>query len=112
MPRALLLLLVLALGLPASAAASGPLGRIVNGRPAQDGAYPAQGFLLLDLDPGPAQALAACGGTVISSRKFLTAGHCAVDDFGQPLPPENFNVFLGENDSNNFGDANRHFVGA
>lgn len=92
----------------ASAAAS-PTERIVNGQPADQGEYPAQGFLLVDTNPGPGESLAQCGGTLVGSRQFLTAAHCAVDNADAPLPPQNFNVFLGEVDQINFSSA-RHFV--
>ena len=120
--RLLFLAALLTLALPASASASyverhAPPAkaepRIVNGTEVTDnGKYPAQGRLLFDVDPGPGQSVFACGGTLVGSRQFLTAAHCAVDAGEAALPPENFNVFLGEVDRDLHGDANRHFFGA
>ena len=108
MPRAFLVAVVmLAVCAPATMAAS-QQPRIVNGSPADAGEYPAQGFLLIERGGD----LFACGGTVVSPLKFLTAAHCVVDENDQPLAPAAFNVFLGEIDTNNFGDANRHFISA
>ena len=45
--------------------------------------YPAQGFLFVEVEPG---GFAGCGGTVVSSTKFLTAGHCVADDDVPPGP--------------------------
>jgi Trypsin/PKD domain len=103
--------LALALAVPSASAASLPQERIVNGSAAGSGEYPSQGFLLFDIDPGPAQSLRACGGTVVSDSKFLTAAHCASTTAGTPLPPQNFNVFLDETHLT-FDDADRHFVSA
>jgi secreted trypsin-like serine protease len=117
--RLLFLAALLTLALPATASASfverhapppKAQPRIVNGTVVSDNEkYPAQGRLLFDADPGPGQQVFACGGTLVGSRQFLTAAHCAVDDSETALPPGNFNVFLGEVDRNLHGDANRHF---
>jgi hypothetical protein len=83
-----------ALVLLASTAAAGIPGPIVGGSPATPGEYPAQGALLFQI--GPHSYL--CGGSLVGSRYFLTAAHCAVDDDGDPLPPSSFTVKLGNVD--------------
>ena len=47
--------------------------RIINGSPASPGEYPAQGVLQF------ATASFICGGTLVSNRYFLTAGHCVAE---------------------------------
>ncbi len=78
MHRAVLLAVVLLGALAPAAVAATP--RIVNGQPAGDTEYPAQGFLEVNLGNGLA---AACGGTVVAPRKFVTAGHCVADEADQ-----------------------------
>ena len=100
MPRRLLCLpaaILLALLLTSSALAAKPQGRIVNGTEAAQGEYPAQGFLQINLDADPAYE-SFCGGTLVGSRQFLTAAHCATDDLGLPLPPAAFRIRLGNID--------------
>jgi hypothetical protein len=82
--------LVLALPAPASA--------IVNGDPALQGEYPAQGVLRIDTDDTVPGFESFCGGTLIGSRQFLTAARCTRDDFGDELPEGNFLVQLGDVD--------------
>jgi hypothetical protein len=86
-----LILAVLLLGAFAVPAVAANDPRIVNGTTAGASEFPSQGFLLFQVGPD----LFSCGGTLVAPRKFLTAAHCTVDDFNQPLPPENFNVYLG-----------------
>ena len=104
MQRALLLAAVLLAVLAPSAAGESPQPRIVNGDPADQGEYPAQGFLRVDVGGG---FVGLCGGTVVSPRKFVTAAHCVIDDVGQPRPPGAFDVFLGQVDQDNFGAPNQ-----
>ncbi|MEO8688045.1 MAG: trypsin-like serine protease [Solirubrobacteraceae bacterium] len=80
-----------------SALAAAPEPRIVNGTEAAQGEYPAQGFLQINLDADPAYE-AFCGGTLVGSRQFLTAAHCATDDLGLPLPAAAFRIRLGNVD--------------
>jgi secreted trypsin-like serine protease len=100
MHRAVLLAVVLLGALAPAAAASTQQPRIVHGQLASPGEYPAQGFLEVNLGNGLA---AACGGTVVSSRKFVTAGHCVGDETGVARPPTAFRVFLGEVNQSDFG---------
>ena len=74
---------------PVASAQAGP--RIVNGSPASPGEYPAQGVLQFNDE-------FICGGTLVSNRHFLTAGHCATTTGGGPLPVGNFSVRLGSVD--------------
>ena len=107
MHRALLLAVVLLGALAPAAAAQQP--RIINGSEASPGEYPAQGFLEVNLGNGLA---AACGGTVVAPRKFVTAGHCVADEADQPRPPTVFRVFLGQVRQSNFGLAEQPVVSA
>ena len=87
---------VLTLLLVATASA-GPPSRIVQGQQAAQGEYPAQGWLRVDT-AGSTGYDFSCGGTLVGSRQFLTAAHCAVDFLGNPLPASGFNVRLGNVD--------------
>jgi secreted trypsin-like serine protease len=103
-----LLLAVLVLGVLAPGVSAAGPPHIVNGSEASPGEYPAQGLLRIDLGDGSA----LCGGTVVSPRKFVTAAHCVADEANEPRPPGAFQVFLGENDVNDFDAADRHAVSA
>jgi len=94
--RLVLLVLALACATPVSATAQGSNAqpRIVNGTAATQGEYPAQGFLLINLD-GDADFESYCGGTLVGARQFLTAAHCATDNAGNGLAAERFQVRLG-----------------
>ena len=96
MTRRLLLpaavLVAACLGSPASATA------IVRGTPADQGAYPAQGFLGINLDADPTFER-TCGGTLVGSRQFLTAARCVVSSTtGIPLVAPSLTVRLGDVD--------------
>jgi secreted trypsin-like serine protease len=102
MRRSLLCLpaaVLLAISVSSSALAAAPEPRIVNGTEASQGEYPAQGFLQINDDPDPAYD-AFCGGTLVGSRQFLTAAHCAVNDIGLALPATSFRIRLGNIDRN------------
>ena len=88
MKRALALTLLVLGVLAPVAAARGPEARIINGNPADPGEYPAQGEL-------QSEGFFICGGTLISNRYFLTAGHCVTDEDGDELPVGDFSVELG-----------------
>src|SRR4051812_24933728 len=74
-------LLMLLLCAPAQASQPG----IINGHPASAGEYPAQGELLED-------GRFICGGTLVSNRYLLTAGHCVGD---HPTDAAHYSVLLG-----------------
>src|SRR3954447_16846830 len=78
---ALVLIGLLALAAPTSAAAAGP--KIVGGTAAAPGEYPAQAFV--------ESSIGACGGSLVTSQKVLTAAHCV---FGEEATPSDFTVCL------------------
>jgi secreted trypsin-like serine protease len=87
--RRLLLPLVAA----AALIAPSPASAIVNGSPAEQGEFPAQGVLYVDNNenPGPDRR---CGGSLVGSRQFLTAADC-VTDGSDALPEDKLVVRLG-----------------
>ena len=97
--RLTLLLAACLLGSPAAAGAAAAReaaageARIVGGTLATR-PWPAQGYLELTTP----SATYSCGGTLVSGRWFLTAGHCATDDNGSALGAAAFTVTLGRTD--------------
>ncbi len=63
---------------------------IVGGENAAVGELPWQVLVL----PGPYM----CGGTLITTEWVVTAAHCVVDDFNNPMPPGDIQVRAGEYD--------------
>ncbi len=76
MPRWFACLLGTLAALCCAAPASAATPRIIGGHPAAEGEYPAQGFLEFNGF--------VCGGSLVSNRYFLTAGHCATDSRARP----------------------------
>jgi hypothetical protein len=72
-----------------------PASAIVNGSPAGQGEFPAQGVLRADTDENPGFDR-FCGGTLIGSRQFVTAASCVTDPFGEQLSPSKLLVKLGD----------------
>ena len=89
--RRLLLPLAAAVALFAPTSASA----IVNGSPAEQGEFPAQGVLRADTDENPGFDR-FCGGTLIGSRQFVTAASCVTDPFGEEVSPAKLLVRLGD----------------
>ncbi len=80
--------------------------RIVSGTIAGD-SWPAQGHLRLQTSEGAY----VCGGTLVSGRWFLTAGHCATDADGAALPASAFQITLGKTDLTTAVAGDRYSVG-
>ena len=70
---------------------------IYNGSAASAGEYPAQGGLGIDTN-GDATYDAACGGTLVGTRQFLTAAHCVTSGATAATAylPNRFTVVLGD----------------
>jgi secreted trypsin-like serine protease len=84
---------------PASAASP----RIIGGDPAAEGEYPAQGYVEFNGF--------LCGGSLISNRYFLTAGHCATEEgTTDEVDPGDFRITLGKADKNDFDAFDRYDV--
>ena len=62
--------------------------RIIAGH-APSQAWPAQASVVFTI---PGSGTFNCGGTLVSTRWILTAGHCATDDFGAVLSPADYNA--------------------
>src|ERR671914_1454449 len=69
--------------------ALGPQPPIIEGDPAGAGEYPAQGALYID-------DYFSGGGTLVGTRHFLTAAHCATDWSNEELPARSFRILLGD----------------
>ncbi|MEA2154438.1 MAG: tryptase, partial [Solirubrobacteraceae bacterium] len=80
----------------------------IVGGTAPNRTWPAQGLLSIATTPAR-----ACGGTLVSGRWFLTAGHCVTDKAaaGQPvLPAGILTVSLGESDTTRYAASERFAV--
>ena len=71
----------------------GEASRIFGGRPAQEGAWPAQVSLhdpqkINQSDDGMFQSQ-FCGGSIIARQWILTAAHCVVDEDNRAIAPDN-----------------------
>jgi secreted trypsin-like serine protease len=109
LPLTLLCALLAALALVTTAGAATstpPHSRIVGGSAAAEGAWPAQGYLTLQRSDGQY----ACGGSLVSARWFLTAGHCASNADGSVLAPSAFKITLGVANRNLQMSANQFTV--
>ncbi|HXV04164.1 MAG TPA: serine protease, partial [Gaiellaceae bacterium] len=84
---------------------------IVGGDPAGPGEYPAHGALFIDAN-GNGTYEGLCGGSLVGSRYFLTAAHCAVDNQEDTLPASSFLVVLGVTNIADPPAANRFTVSA
>ncbi|MEA2221001.1 MAG: hypothetical protein QOJ35_3627 [Solirubrobacteraceae bacterium] len=100
---------VAAPGVAAASATTSDNGRIVGGTLATR-PWPAQGYLRLTASGGTY----ACGGSLVSGRWFVTAGHCVTnDDINETvLPPGAFTITLGKPDLTQATSADRYSVDA
>lgn len=70
-------------------------GRIIDGEPVPEEAFPFMVALLRSAVPGNLDAF-TCGGTFVAARWILTAAHCVVNmASGQLLPASAFQVLVG-----------------
>src|SRR3954463_2256469 len=124
-PASLLLgvLAAIALLVPASASAQSkgsPQPKIVGGNSASISQYPWQGAVVFT-GSGNAHQRQFCGGSLLTSRIVLTAGHCVFDtdpdcfvicsihdpggDFTPKIDPNNVDVVLGRTTLSNSGEG-------
>ena len=78
-------------------------GRVIEGRPSEEGARPWQVGLASTLnldkrDPESQYQAQFCGGSVMNSIWVLTAAHCVTDDAGSAMPPGDLAILYGNND--------------
>src|SRR5687768_4979833 len=66
-------------------------GAIINGTNATPGEFPWQARILVNGTSG-------CGGSLLAHNWVLTAAHCLVDGSGNPIPPSQLSVVLGDHD--------------
>jgi trypsin len=85
----------------AGGVSAGPGGdeRIIGGNVADPADWP---YAAAITTPGGEQF---CGGSVISDDAVLTAGHCMVDEFGDPADPNSFRVVTGRPDLTDDGSG-------
>jgi secreted trypsin-like serine protease len=87
--RGLATALLVLLAVPASAAAR---PSVVGGSAAPPGSWPYAALVVADLGT---DGTGLCTGVVIAPTAVLTAGHCALDDQGNPLAPRLLTVVTG-----------------
>ena len=100
--------LVAALGASTAPAANGgePDPRIINGRPAPEGAYPWMVALVKAKEP--AERGQFCGGSLIGPRIVLSAAHCFTPNPELPTAnPADVDAVIGRNRLDEHGDGER-----
>jgi len=69
--------------------------RIIGGFPSAEGDWPWMTHVRAEVAPG---SFFECGGTLIRPSWVMTAAHCVFDPQGNLMPPEWFDVLVGEID--------------